>query len=295
MSGEPTDVGCGGRSAAVVAAVASLWLLIVWRKGRPFAPGDVFRASRLSRGNRLFPTQVLITPTSVVQYTPQWIGRQEESIHMAHIASVKINTGVLLSDVLIETSGGASPIRCHGHRKRDAVRMKALIESHQNDYYRSGGQSAAPGVRRRPCRPASVAADNPNAKMDDLIFSARRASAAASARTAEPADLDARFRTLVQSPLRAGILRYLNSRPDEAFDVESLMQTFGRLRLDVENCVRELADFGVARDAARARRRNTSPSGPRTRRWPTCSTRSSSAAPRSAPRISRRRSSASAK
>ena len=49
-----------------------------------------------------------------------------------------------------------------------------------------------------------------------------------------------RFRALVQSPLRAGILRYLNSRPDESFDVESLMQTFGRLKLDVENCVREL-------------------------------------------------------
>ena len=123
-----------------------LWLLVVWRKGQPFAPGDVFRASRLSRGNRIFPTQVLITPTSVVQFTPQWIGRQEESIHMAHIASVKIITGLLLSDVLIETSGGASPIKCHGHRKRDAVRMKALIEGHQNAYYRSGGQSAAPGA-----------------------------------------------------------------------------------------------------------------------------------------------------
>src|SRR5438309_5924546 len=83
--------------------------------------------------------------------------------------------------------------------------------------------------------------------MDDLTFSARRASAAASVRPAEGADLDTRFRTLVQSPLRAGILRYLNSRLEESFDVESLMQTFGRLRLDVENCVRELVDFGVAR------------------------------------------------
>jgi DNA-binding NtrC family response regulator len=83
--------------------------------------------------------------------------------------------------------------------------------------------------------------------MDDLTFSARRASAAASVRPPEGADLDTRFRTLVQSPLRAGILRYLNSRPEESFDVESLMQTFGRLRLDVENCVRELVDFGVAR------------------------------------------------
>jgi DNA-binding NtrC family response regulator len=83
--------------------------------------------------------------------------------------------------------------------------------------------------------------------MDDLTFSARRATAATQVKTAEPPDADARFRTLVQSPLRAGILRYLNSRPAEAFDVEALMQTFGRLRLDVENCVRELADFGVAR------------------------------------------------
>ena len=82
--------------------------------------------------------------------------------------------------------------------------------------------------------------------MDDLSFSARRASAAATAKTAEPGDLDLRFRSLVQSPLRAGLLRYLSSRPDDAFDVESLMQTFGRLKLDVENCVRELADFGVA-------------------------------------------------
>jgi DNA-binding NtrC family response regulator len=41
-------------------------------------------------------------------------------------------------------------------------------------------------------------------------------------------------------------LRYISARPDESFDVESLMQTFGRLKLDVENCVKELVDFGVA-------------------------------------------------
>jgi hypothetical protein len=143
VNGEPTWVWW---TIGIAVVLAALWLFVVWRKGLPFAPGDVFRASRLSRGNRLFPTQVLITPTSVVQYTPQWIGRQEESIHMAHIASVKIITGMLLSDVLIETSGGASPIKCHGHRKKDAMRMKALIEGHQNEYYRSGGQSAAPGA-----------------------------------------------------------------------------------------------------------------------------------------------------
>ena len=122
-----------------LAAVAAILLLLAFwiaGKGRPFASGDVFRASRLSSGNRLFPTQVAITPTSVVQFTPQWIGKLEETIHMAHVSSVKIDTGVLFSDVLIETSGGSHPIRCHGHRKKDAVQMKALIERFQTDYYR---------------------------------------------------------------------------------------------------------------------------------------------------------------
>jgi hypothetical protein len=123
---------------AAILAIAFLSIVWLWRKGRPFAGGDVFRASRLSAGNRIFPTQVLISPTSVVQYTPSWIGRQEKSIHMAHVSSVKIETGVLLSNVLIETSGGSHPINCHGHHKRDAAAMKALIERYQTDYYQKG-------------------------------------------------------------------------------------------------------------------------------------------------------------
>lgn len=135
------------------ALLVLLWLLVIWRKGRPFATGDVFRASRLSRGNRLLPTQVLITPTSVVHYTPDWIGRQEASIHMAHVASVKINTGVLLSDVFIETSGGQAPIVCHGHTKGDAIRMKALIEQHQSAYYRAGVGTSVTGPVPGPAAP----------------------------------------------------------------------------------------------------------------------------------------------
>jgi hypothetical protein len=52
------------------------------------------------------------------------------------VSSVTIDTGPLFSDVVIETSGGSQPIRCHGHRKRDAVTIKTLIERHQTDYYR---------------------------------------------------------------------------------------------------------------------------------------------------------------
>ena len=134
------------------ALVVVLPLLFVWHKGRPFATGDVFRASRLSRGNRMFPTQVLITPTSVVHYTPELIGRREQSIHMAHVASVSINTNLLFSDVIIETSGGTEPVKCHGHRKRDAIRMKGLIEQHQTAYYRAP-REAVEG--QRPGRPVA--------------------------------------------------------------------------------------------------------------------------------------------
>jgi DNA-binding NtrC family response regulator len=77
--------------------------------------------------------------------------------------------------------------------------------------------------------------------MDDVTFAAKRATSQSRAE----ADVESRFRVLVQSPLRAGILRFLSARPGESFDIEALMQTFGRMRLDVENCVHELVDFGV--------------------------------------------------
>jgi hypothetical protein len=142
--------------AATVAAMLVLaLLLVVWRKGRPFAEGHVFRASRLSSGNHLFPTQVQITPSSVVHFTPQWFGRVEHSIHIAHVSSVRIDTNLLFSDVFIETSGGASPVACHGHGKRDAIAMKRLIEQYQSSYYRqeqpaAGSVPPPPGLPTRP-------------------------------------------------------------------------------------------------------------------------------------------------
>ena len=126
-------------SLGAVLAVILVFVVWIWRKGRPFADGEVFRASRISSGNHLFPTQVLITPNTVVQYTPRWFGRQEQTIHLAHVSSVNIKTGILLSNVFIETSGGSDPIACHGHRKADARRMKELIEKYQTDYYRGSG------------------------------------------------------------------------------------------------------------------------------------------------------------
>jgi hypothetical protein len=129
-------------AAMVVLAAAAL--AFFWSKGRPMRGEHVFRASRFSRGNLLFPTQVAVTPTSVIHYTPELVGGREHSMHIAHVASVLIDRHLFFSDVLIESSGGTSPVRCHGHRKRHAVRMKQLIEQYQSEYYRTQGKSKQP-------------------------------------------------------------------------------------------------------------------------------------------------------
>lgn len=135
----------GGAIIALGAIVVYLILL----KGRKMAGEHVFRASRWSRGNHLFPTQVVITPTSVLHYTPQWFGRREQSIHMSHVASVLIETNLFFSNVMIESSGGVDPVLCHGHRKRDAVKMKNLIENYQTAYYGQREAQPVPNVERR--------------------------------------------------------------------------------------------------------------------------------------------------
>jgi hypothetical protein len=121
-------------AGGVLAALIGLLVLFFWFKGRRL-PGDhVFRTSRFSRGNLWFPTQVSVTPLAVVHYTPELFGGREHSMHISHVASVLIDRNLFFSDVLIESSGGTSPVRCHGHRKADAVEMKRLIEQYQSDH-----------------------------------------------------------------------------------------------------------------------------------------------------------------
>jgi hypothetical protein len=131
-------------AVAVAVVIVCVFAWIVYAKGRLLPGAHVFRASRFSRGNHLLPTQVAVTDTSVLHYQPQWVGKLEHSIHIAHVASVRIDTFLLFSDVYIETTGGASPIHCRGHRKHDAVEIKRLIDDFQTSYYR--GQPPARGA-----------------------------------------------------------------------------------------------------------------------------------------------------
>ena len=93
---------------------------------------ETFTASRWTKGNFLFPTQIVVTEPSVLRRKRSWLRVQEESIAIRSVASVTIVTGVLWSDLRIESAGGSSSIDSHGHTKEDARRIKELIETYQS-------------------------------------------------------------------------------------------------------------------------------------------------------------------
>ena len=94
-------------------------------------PIESFQASRFTRGNRLFPTVIEVSDKSVIRRKRSWFSRDEISVSITKVASVHIKTGLLWSEIRIESSGGTDPMVSHGHRKSDALRIKELIEQHQ--------------------------------------------------------------------------------------------------------------------------------------------------------------------
>ena len=92
---------------------------------------DIFQASRWTRGNFLFPTRIEVTPTAVVRRKRSWFSLDEISISIFKVASVRIQTGMVWSEIRIESSGGSDPLVSHGHSKSDARRIKELIEQYQ--------------------------------------------------------------------------------------------------------------------------------------------------------------------
>jgi hypothetical protein len=92
---------------------------------------ETFSASRWTRGNLWFPTRIEVGPLRVSRVKKRLFGSNEESISISQVASVKISTGILWSDIVIESTGGTDPIMSHGHRKNDALRIRDLVESFQ--------------------------------------------------------------------------------------------------------------------------------------------------------------------
>ena len=95
------------------------------------AASETFTASRWTRGNLFFPTRIVVSPLRVSRVKSRLFGSNEESISISQVASVHISTGMIWSDIVIESSAGTDPLTSHGHRKADAQRIRDLIESYQ--------------------------------------------------------------------------------------------------------------------------------------------------------------------
>ena len=98
---------------------------------------ESFRASRWTKGNHLFPTIITVTDRAILRHKRSWFSKDEMSFSLSKVASVHIKTGIIWSDVLIESGGGSDPLASHGHTKADAQRIRGLVEAAQ------GTQSAA--------------------------------------------------------------------------------------------------------------------------------------------------------
>ncbi len=79
-----------------------------------------------------------MTDKAVTRRKRSWFSQDEMSINITKVASVHIKTGMMWSDILIESSGGTDPLSSHGHRKADAIRIKELIEDAQSHFAQKG-------------------------------------------------------------------------------------------------------------------------------------------------------------
>jgi hypothetical protein len=104
---------------------------------------NVFRASRFTRGNFLFPTVLEVTDQTLVRRKRSWFHVSETTMHLSRVASVTIDTGLLFADLRVESSGGGEDIVSHGHTKGDAKRVKALVEDWQAGQLGREAQPAA--------------------------------------------------------------------------------------------------------------------------------------------------------
>jgi len=88
---------------------------------------QTFTASRLTSGNRVFPSKITIDTIGVTLHDPGFFSGKEKTIPFSRISSVNIETPFVgFSSIVIETTGEGQ-IRLNGFKKSEVVEMKNLI------------------------------------------------------------------------------------------------------------------------------------------------------------------------
>jgi len=85
-----------------------------------------FKSSRISTGNAIFPITIVIDDNNFYCYKGQLLGSTRVAIARRDIASVGVRSGILFSDVVIETRGGS--IYClNGFSHSDARKIMSVL------------------------------------------------------------------------------------------------------------------------------------------------------------------------
>lgn len=88
---------------------------------------EKFTASRLTSGNKMFPSVIIIDEIGVTIKIPSLFSGSEKTIPFSRISSVNIDCPFIgFSTIIIETTGEGA-ISAHGFTKKEVLRMKELI------------------------------------------------------------------------------------------------------------------------------------------------------------------------
>jgi len=88
---------------------------------------EIFIASRLTAGNKIFPSKIIIDKDGVTLKIPGLFSGNEKTIPYTRISSVDINCPFIgYSTISIETTGEGN-IKAHGYTKSEVTRMKDLL------------------------------------------------------------------------------------------------------------------------------------------------------------------------
>jgi hypothetical protein len=86
-----------------------------------------YTASRLTAGNKFFPSKIILDANGVTFKVPSFFSGQETTIPYSRISSVNVDTPFVgYSTIIIETTGEGS-IRVHGFSKEEVKEMKEIL------------------------------------------------------------------------------------------------------------------------------------------------------------------------
>lgn len=94
---------------------------------------EIYKASRLTSGNRVFPSQIIIDDHYITLKDPGLFSGKEKTIFYNKISMVDIDCPFIgFSTIIIETTGEGK-ISIHGFTRAEVTRMKALILEKQKN------------------------------------------------------------------------------------------------------------------------------------------------------------------